>query len=58
MTRPDALPRKLAAEALGICMPVISVIGSGIMVQNLSGENVKLDLLANAIAKGTMLFAS
>ena len=58
MTRPDALPRKLAAEALAICMSVISVIGSGIVVQNLSGENVRLDPLANAIAKGAMLFAS
>ena len=56
MTPPDALPRKLAAEALGTCMLIISVIGSGIMAQNLSGGNVGLALLANAIATGAMLF--
>lgn len=37
-------------------MLIVSVIGSGIMAQNLSGGNVGLALLANAIATGAMLF--
>jgi len=49
--------QKLAAEALGTALLLISVVGSGIMAKNLSGDLVGLALLANAIATGCMLFA-
>ena len=45
-----------ALVALGATLYFISVIGSGIMAQNLSGGNFGLALLANAIATGAMLF--
>lgn len=56
MTPPDPLMRKLAAEGLGTGMLIVSVIGSGIMAERLSGGNDGLALLANAIATGAMLF--
>jgi len=49
--------QKLAAELVGTALLLISVVGSGIMAQNLSGDLVALALLANAIATGCMLFA-
>ena len=49
--------RLIAAEALGTALLIISVVGSGIMGQALSGGNVAVALLANAIATGAMLFA-
>lgn len=49
--------QKLAAEALGTALLLISVVGSGIMAQTLSGDLVGLALLANAIATGCMLYA-
>ncbi len=49
--------QKLAAECLGTALLLISVVGSGIMAQNLSGDLVGLALLANAIATGCMLYA-
>ena len=49
--------RKLAAEALGTGMLLVAVVGSGIMAETLSGGNIALALLANAIATGCMLFA-
>ena len=49
--------RKLVAEGLGTALLLISVVGSGIMAETLSGGNVGLALLANAIATGCMLFA-
>ena len=48
--------RRVAAEALGTCFLLISVIASGIMGVNLAGGNVAIALLANAIATGCMLF--
>jgi len=56
MSHPDALTRKLAAEALGTAMLIVSVIGSGIMAQTLSPDNTGVALLANAIATGAMLY--
>jgi glycerol uptake facilitator-like aquaporin len=47
---------KLLAEALGTAFLLIGVVGSGIMAQTLSGGNVGLALLANAIATGATLF--
>lgn len=49
--------QKLAAEMLGTALLLISVVGSGIMAQNLTGELVGLALLANAVATGCMLYA-
>ncbi|SFR49719.1 aquaporin [Litoreibacter janthinus] len=49
--------RKLAAEALGTTLLLISVVGSGIMGESLAGGNTAIALLANAIATGCMLYA-
>ncbi len=48
--------RPLAAEFIGSAFLSAAVIGSGIAAQNLSGGNVALALLANAIATGGILF--
>lgn len=50
------LPRRLAAEALGTCILIISVVGSGIMATNLT-DDVALQLLANAGATVGALIA-
>ena len=44
------LVRKLTAEALGTALLIIAVIGSGIMAQRLSPDDVGLQLLENAAA--------
>lgn len=49
--------RKLAAELLGTAFLLIGVVGSGIMGESLSGGNIAIALLANAIATGAMLYA-
>ncbi|WP_425038778.1 aquaporin [Primorskyibacter sp. S187A] len=49
--------QKLAAEALGTALLLMSVIGSGIMGETLAGGNTAIALLANAIATGCMLYA-
>lgn len=48
--------QKLAAEAVGTAMLLISVIGSGIMGVALADGNTAVALLANAMATGAMLF--
>ena len=48
--------RKLAAEGLGTALLLVAVVGSGIMAETLSGGNVGLALLANAVATGCMLY--
>jgi glycerol uptake facilitator-like aquaporin len=48
--------RRVAAEALGTALLLISVIASGIMGVNLAGGNVAITLLANAVATGCMLY--
>ncbi len=45
-----ALARKLTAEALGTAFLIIAVVGSGIMAQRLSPNDVGLQLLENALA--------
>ncbi len=55
MTRP-VLP-EAAAEAVGTALLLAAVIGSGIMGERLSGGNVAIALLANAIATGGALYA-
>jgi glycerol uptake facilitator-like aquaporin len=49
--------RKLSAEALGTAFLLTVVVGSGIMADKLSGGNVALALLANALATGAGLSA-
>jgi glycerol uptake facilitator-like aquaporin len=44
------LARRLAAEALGTCLLIIAVVGSGIMASRLSPDDVGLQLLENAAA--------
>ena len=48
--------RPLAAEFIGSAFLSATVIGSGVAAQNLSGGNIALALLANAIATGCILF--
>ena len=50
------LIRKLLAEFVGTCFLVMIVIGSGIMAQNLSSDQLTI-LLANTIATGAGLTA-
>lgn len=50
------LGQKTAAEALGTGLLVATVIGSGIMAEELAGSNGALALLANSIATGGILF--
>ena len=51
------LSRRVAAEFVGSAFLVAAVVGSGIMAERLSGGNVALALLANAIATGAALVA-
>ena len=51
------LPRRLVAEWLGTTFLLATVVGSGIMAERLSGGNVGVALLANAIATGGGLVA-
>ena len=48
--------RKLAAEFLGTCILVATVVGSGIMAEKLAGGNVAIALLGNTIPTGAILF--
>jgi glycerol uptake facilitator-like aquaporin len=48
--------RAFAAEAIGSFFLFATVVGSGIMAETLSGGNVGVALLANAIATGAILF--
>jgi glycerol uptake facilitator-like aquaporin len=53
---PEApLARRLAAEGVGAFFLFVTVIGSGIMAENLA-DNDAVALLANTIATGAMLF--
>ncbi len=52
-----SLSRRATAEAVGTAMLLAAVVGSGIMGERLSGGNVAIALLANAIATGAALVA-
>ena len=52
---PASLPRRMFAEALGTCLLVATVVGSGVMAQRLSPNDTGLELLENAIATGGVL---
>ncbi|HUE63379.1 MAG TPA: MIP/aquaporin family protein [Rhizomicrobium sp.] len=49
------MTRPLAAEFLGTLVLLATVVGSGIMGEQLAGGNVALVLLANSLATGAML---
>ena len=56
MADQPSLARRIAAEGLGAFFLFATVIGSGIMAQNLSGGNDGVALLANTLATGAILF--
>lgn len=49
------LSRRLAAELLGTALLLATVVGSGIMAEQLSGGNVAFALLGNTIPTGAIL---
>jgi hypothetical protein len=51
------LLRKLVAEGLGSALLLATVVGSGIMGEELAGGNVAIALLANTLATGAGLVA-
>lgn len=51
------LGRRITAEALGTALLLATVIGSGIMGEQLAAGNVAIALLANSIATGASLYA-
>jgi glycerol uptake facilitator-like aquaporin len=51
------LARRAVAEGVGTALLLATVVGSGIMAERLSGGNVALALLANALATGASLVA-
>lgn len=56
-TPPVSLDRRLAAEAIGSAFLLIAVVGSGIMAQTLSPDDVGLQLFENAAATAGALVA-
>ena len=56
MADQPALGRRLAAEGVGAFFLFATVIGSGIMAENLADGNEGIALLANTLATGAMLF--
>jgi glycerol uptake facilitator-like aquaporin len=51
----SALPRRLIAEGLGSGLLVATVVGSGIMAEQLAGGNQAIALLGNTIPTGAIL---
>lgn len=49
------LARRLAAEAIGTALLVATVVGSGIMAQQLAGGNQAIALLGNTLPTGAIL---
>lgn len=52
-----SVARSAAAEAIGTCLLLATVVGSGVMAERLAGGNVALALLANTLATGAGLVA-
>src|SRR5271170_1618172 len=50
-----SIPQRAVAEFLGTAFLLMTVIGSGIMAQRLSGGNDALALLCNTISTGAIL---
>ena len=53
-----SLFQKLISEFIGSYFLVLTIVGSGIMGQNLSNGNLAITLLANALATGAILYLS
>ena len=53
----QTLARRVTAEAIGTCILLAAVVGSGIMGERLAGGNVAVALLANTMATGAALVA-
>ena len=51
----EPLSRRLLAEALGTAFLLATVVGSGIMGENLAGGNIALALLGNTLPTGAIL---
>lgn len=51
------IARRMTAEAVGTCLLLAAVVGSGIMGERLAGGNGAVALLANTIATGAALVA-
>ncbi len=49
------IPRKLVAELIGTAFLLATVVGSGIMAENLADGNVAIALLGNTIPTGAIL---
>ena len=52
-----SLARRLGAEAVGTAFLLATVVGSGIMAEQLSAGNTAIALLANTLATGAALVA-
>jgi glycerol uptake facilitator-like aquaporin len=52
-----SLARRLGAETVGTALLLATVVGSGIMAEQLSGGNTAIALLANTLATGAALVA-
>jgi len=52
-----SLARRVMAEAIGTCLLLATVVGSGIMGETLSPGNTGIALLANTVATGAVLVA-
>ena len=50
------MTKEIVSEFLGTLLLLATVVGSGIMGETLSGGNIAVALLANALATGAMLF--
>lgn len=55
--QPASLFRRVGAEATGTALLLATVVGSGIMAEQLAGGNVAIALLANTLATGSSLVA-
>jgi Major intrinsic protein len=55
--QPVSLARRLGAEAVGTALLLATVVGSGIMAEQLAGGNAAIALLANTLATGAALVA-
>src|SRR5438105_6960161 len=51
------LARRVMAEAVGTCLLLSAIVGSGIMGERLAAGNVAIALLANTLATGAALVA-
>src|SRR5690348_11104908 len=51
------IARRVTAEAVGTCLLLAAVVGSGVMGERLAGGNVAVALLANTLATGAALVA-